>query len=590
MRGALVLVLFAVLLTGVVASGSVAAAPRAARHKPTGAEPAAPAAGPVSAAPSAPPTTTPAVAPAAPAAGSAAAPADKDAPAAPGPDDAQALAILDRIVAGPDTGARKAAIGELGPFARAAPHAVDAIGRWLARPHQAEVADRRAVLAAIQASVPDKTGKFSQPARQTGKEQKADDDLDWQAALLGLDPATLGLSMPAVGEVIADDAAIRALAGTHDIHAAQLIFDAAFSADTTIYRDECGRYLRKMEPASIPALTAESMAKDYDRKRYATWQLERLDRQEPGNALDAAAGDEALTIAILDVFRKTHHREAVHAVWRRVNDDSPRVRAAARAAWMAYVTGPPPPPAPVAKLYLPGGKKTKKPKPLWLTYRELADNELRKAANELLHEDYPLEDPTLEDDDDDHPRRSKTVKVDVEDLTRRLFQFYDLARAERDRGEWLAAKVKFDAGDLPAAVQLFDRMLAADPQRGKPAERAEMARLYLAWGKQLEANQRWADAAMAYSKAQGLDPGGASANDALAAHHYTLGKALEAQGKDGGPDFRRAVALKPDYAPARSAAREVAAADRPSWMLYAAAGAAVVAMLLFAAAMMRRHA
>jgi hypothetical protein len=332
------------------------------------------------------------------------------------------------------------------------------------------------------------------------------------------------------------------------------------------------------------------MGRDADRKRYATWQLERLDRQEPGNALDAAAGDEALTIAILDVFRRTHHREAVHAVWRRVNDDSLRIRAAARAAWMAYVTGPPPPPAPVAKLYLPGGKKTKKPKPLWLTYRELADNELRKAANELLHEDYPLEDPTLEDDDDDHPRRSKTVKVDVEDLTRRLFEYYDAARAKQNAAEWAAARARFDAGDLPAATQLVDRMLAADPQRGDRAERTAMARLYLAWGKQLEAKQRWADAAIAYSKAQGLDPGGASANDALAAHHYTLGKALEAQGKDGGPDFRRAIALKPDYAPARSAAREADAADRPSWMLYAAAGAAVAAMLLFAAAMMRRHA
>ena len=133
-------------------------------------------------------------------------------------------------------------------------------------------------------------------------------------------------------------------------------------------------------------------------------------------------------------------------------------------------------------------------------------------------------------------------------------------------------------------------MLAADPQRGERAERAAMARLYFAWGKQLEGKQRWADAAVAYSKAQGLDPQGASARDALAAHHYTLGKSLEAQGKDGGPDFRRAIALKPDYAPARTAAREVAAAGRPSWMLYAAAGAAALAMLLFAAAMRRRHA
>ncbi|HEX7840818.1 MAG TPA: hypothetical protein VF469_25245, partial [Kofleriaceae bacterium] len=498
------------------------------------------------------------------------------------------VAILEHIVAGPDTAARKAAIAEL---AAVAPRAVDAIGTWLTRPHTSDLAERRAVLAAIGASVPDKSGKFSQPARQTGKEQQADDDLDWQPGLLALDSAMAG-----AGEVIADDAAIRALAGSRDIHAAQLIFDAAFGADTMIYRDECGRYLRKMEPTSIPALTVESLGKDYDRKRYATWQLERLDRQEPEKALDAALGDEALTIAILDAFRRTHHREAVHAVWHHVDADSPRVRAAARAAWMEYVTGPPPPPAPVAKLNLPGGKKTKKPKPLWLTYRELADNELRKAANELLHEDYPLEDPTLEDEDEGHERRSKTVKVDLEDLTRRLFAYYDAERAKREAAEWAAAKARWDAGDLPAATQLVDRMLAADPQRGAHGEpgdrteRADMARLYVAWGKQLETKQRWAEAAAAYSKAQGLDPGGAAARHALAAHHFTLGKALEAQGKDGGPDFRRAIALEPDYAPARSAAREVAAAARSSWMLYAAAGAAALAMMLFAAAMMRRRA
>jgi tetratricopeptide (TPR) repeat protein len=134
---------------------------------------------------------------------------------------------------------------------------------------------------------------------------------------------------------------------------------------------------------------------------------------------------------------------------------------------------------------------------------------------------------------------------------------------------------------------MLDRMLATNPER---KERAEMARVFVAWGKQLETKQAWADAAAAYSKAQGLDPKGAGATDALAAHHYTLGKSLEAQGKDGGPEFRRAIALKPDYAPARSAASEVASAGRPLWMLYAAAGAAALAMLLFAAAMMRRRA
>jgi hypothetical protein len=494
--------------------------------------------------------------------------------AAPGPDDAKAVAILGRIEAGPDAAARTAAIAEL---TEVAPRAIDAVGTWLARPHTADVAARRAALAQIKASVPDKTGKFSQPARQTGKEQKADDEIDWQAELLAQGDGP--------GEVIADVAAIRALAATKDLHAAQLIFDVAFAPETMIYRDECGRYLRKMEPASIPALTQASMGKDNDRKRYATWQLERLDRQEPGKALDAALGDEALTIAILDVFRTTHHREAVHAVWRRIDADAPRVRAAARAAWMDYITGPPPPPAPVAKLNLPGGKKTKKPKPLWLTYRELADNELRKAANELLHEDYPLDDPSLEDTE----HEKKPIKVDLEELTGRLFAYYDAERGKQDAAQWAAAKVKAEAGDLATASQMIDRMLATNPDRGDAHDRTAMAQIYFAWGKQLEAKQRWADAAAAYSKAHGLDPKGATASDALAAHHYTLGKALAAEGKDGGPDFRRAVALKPDYAPARSAAHEVATASRPFWMLYAAGGAAGVALLLFAAAMIRRR-
>lgn len=505
-------------------------------------------------------------------------------PRTPGPDDAKAVAILERLAAAPDAAARTAVIAELGDIA---PRAVDAIGEWLVRPHKADLEARSAVLTAIEAAVPDKSGRFQVPPRQTGKEKKADDNLDWQAALAKLDPA-----QPGLGEVIADDAAIRALAQTRDVRAAQLVFDAAFHPESMIYRDECGRYLRKMEPASIPALTRESQGKNFDRRRYATFQLERLDRQEPSKALDAALGDEALTIAIIDVFRTTRHREAVHTVWRRVDTDSPRVRSAARAAWMAYVTGPPPPPAPMAKLNLPGGKKTKKEKPLWLTYRELADNELRKAANELLGEDYPLNDPmSLEEDEDQRrPKPKPIVKIDLEATTKRLFAYFDGERAKQEAAQWAVAQKTAASGDLAGAAQLVDRMLAINPDRGDAAERAAMAKLFAQLAKQLEQNQSWSEASAAYSKAHGLDPKGAGANDALAAHHYTLGKSLEAQGKDGGPDFRRAVALKPDYAPAKKAAVEAAPERRPLWMLYAALIAAAAAALVFAAGMMRRRA
>jgi tetratricopeptide (TPR) repeat protein len=341
-----------------------------------------------------------------------------------------------------------------------------------------------------------------------------------------------------------------------------------------------------MEPSSLPALTFESQSKNYDRKRYATYQLERLDRQEPHKALAAATGDEALEIAILQTFEATHHREAVHAVWSKVDADSIRVRAAARHAWMAYVTGPPPPPAPKKKLQLPGGKLTKKEKPLWLTYRELADNELRKAANELLGEDLPIVDPTLDDRDDDrHPK--KEVKVDLEDLTRRLFEFFDKRRADAEAKQWAAAKALADSGNLAAAATALDRLLAINPDR---PEKAQMAPIYFKLGRQLEQSAKWADAAATYSKAQGLDPNGANATDALAGHYYALGKELEAQGKDGGPEFRRAIALRPDYAPAQTAAAEADRGHRPIWLLYAAATALLGALGLFAAGMVRRRA
>jgi tetratricopeptide (TPR) repeat protein len=179
------------------------------------------------------------------------------------------------------------------------------------------------------------------------------------------------------------------------------------------------------------------------------------------------------------------------------------------------------------------------------------------------------------------------VKVDLQELTKRLFDYYDEQRGKLETAQWSAAKALADKGDLAGASTALDRMLAKNPDRG---DRAAIAAVYFAWGKQLEGKSQWADAAAAYSKAQGLDPKGARATEALAAHHFMLGKALEAAGKDGGPDFRRAVALRPDYAPARVAAIEADRGNRPIWMLYAAVLAGLAALGLFTAGMARRRA
>ncbi|MFT3699365.1 MAG: hypothetical protein QM831_39825 [Kofleriaceae bacterium] len=471
----------------------------------------------------------------------------------------------------------KASIAELD---KVAAQNVDAIGAYLARKHTVDLADRKKVLEAIKAQVPDKNGHFTAPDRKSAKEEKAEDDLDWLKSLQGLP------DMNGLGEVIADDVAIRALSNSHDVKAASLLFGTAFGDETIIYRDEVGRYLRKMEPYCIPALIVESQDKNADKKRYANWQLERLDRQEPQKALAAANGDEALTIAILQAYETTHFREAVHAVWTKVDADSPRVRATARKTWEAYVTGPPPPPAPKKKLQLAGGKTTKKEKPLWLTYRELADNELRKASNELLHTDLKIVDPSLDDHDDDHPKK-KAETVDLVDLTKQLYAYFDGERAKHEAAAWAEAKAQADKGDIAGASVAIDRLLARNPDAG---EKPAMADIYFKLGKDLEKQSKFVDAAAAYSKAAGLDPKGAHGTEALAAHHYMLGKALEAAGKDGGPDYRKAVALRPDYAPAKAAAAHAEGGGKPTWMLYAAGSALLVALGLFGVAMSRRRA
>jgi tetratricopeptide (TPR) repeat protein len=495
-------------------------------------------------------------------------------PPPPKPVDPKVKAVLDRVAQGD-----AAAVKELDAMA---PTVIDELGTFLARTHTATVEDRRAVLTQIKAQVPDEKGHFVALERKSAKEEKADDELDWFAELGKLDKATPGL-----GEVLADDAALRALAATKDVKAASVMFDTAFRDETMIYRDEVGRYLRKMSPYSIPALFKESASRNFDRKRYSNYQLERLDRQEPTKALAAAAGDENLLIAILDVWRVTRNREAVHAVWSKVNADSARTRDKAREAWRGYIEGPPPPPAPKKKIQLAGGKETKDPKPLYLTSRELADNELRKWSNELLGTDYPIPEPVL-DGSDEKPgyRKPKEVKINLSEVTKELWDDYDKQRTDLEAKQWAEADAKSKSGDLAAATMLLDRLLAANPDHGA---KAQMANVYFAYAKELEKKGKWGDAAAAYSKANGLAPQGPNATLALAAHHYTLGKSLEAAGKDGGPEFRAAVALRPDYAPAKEAAVRASGGSRPTWMLYLAFLAILGSAGLFGFAMLRRR-
>jgi len=253
-----------------------------------------------------------------------------------------------------------------------------------------------------------------------------------------------------------------------------------------------------------------------------------------------------------------------------VDDDSPRVREAARATWMAYVTGPPPPPAPKKKLVLPGGQLAKKETPLWMTYRELADFDLRKLSADLLGKAYDEKD-----------------EIDLEAVSKEIFAHYDAERQKRDDAVYQAAKERAKGGDLANATAVFDQLLAANPDR---PWRAEMATCYFEYGKQLVSASKWRDAAAAYEKANVLDPSGANAKEAQAGHDFALGKALEAEGKDGGAALRRAASLQPDYASDKRVAEALGEGDKSPWLLYAAIAAGVLALVFFAVGMRRRTA
>lgn len=426
---------------------------------------------------------------------------------------------------------------------------------FLARAHTSTTADRTAVLSGIGAAVPDEEGKFEQPGRLSAKERKAMDELDWLADLAPLPPS------PAVDEVIADVAAIRALAASKDWRAATVILDFGFSEAGMVYRDECGRYLRKMAPWSMPALIRAANARGSSSKeRYAEYQIERLDREDAFKAL-ADAANENLKIEILRAYQDTRPREAVYAILASVDHPSPAVRKAARAAWMTYATRRAPK-APKRKLELPGGKLSDEEQPLYLTYSELADIELRRTLIKLTGK---------------KPRRGESLK----EMSKALFAYYDDVRHKQLLADFSAAKEKAAAGDLTGAIATFDQILVQEP---KVAERTEMAPIYADYARKLEADNKFAEAARTYAKAHALAPNAANAADILAAHHRARAKAL-AQGHD-----KKAAAAAMERA--AEAAKAQAAAETPkksTWMLYAGGSGAVLAAILFGIGLIRRR-
>ena len=377
--------------------------------------------------------------------------------------------------------------------------------------------DRRAILLEIQADVPDSEGKFTTPGRQTADDVKKADAFDWLSALEQLDK-----SKPGAKDVIADVAAIRVLSKSSDWNAGHLILDFVFSPEGLIYRDEGGRRLRNMSPLSLPALIHGSQNRqDASMTRYATYQLERLDRQNSNKAF-ADTPTEGLKIAVLKAFSDSGYREAVYTVLDQVNHINPKVRKAARESWMEYIDGKPPKSAPKRKLELAGGKTSDQKEPLWLNHRELATVALRRKLKSLTG-------------------KSPNKNHGLIKSSQVLFEFYDNERQEDLSNVFKEGTAKLKDGAYKEAALLFDTVLVRDPTFDK---RDKMARAYFEAGKEFESEDNFQEASTYYAKSHAVEPTGGLANDALSKHHLMRGKIAEANGDDAAAEFAQAKVVE----------------------------------------------
>lgn len=422
----------------------------------------------------------------------------------------------------------------------------DALIRFIGRPHQYTPAQRAALLLSIGASVPDETGRFVVPPRGTQQTK----DVDWLSALLPSDDAS-------AGEVIADLVALRALADRPGYEPAAAIFAIAFAPETYVLRDECGRLLRAMNPRSLPALIRLSKSQG-DQARYANYQLERLDRQDPHKALAQGQNDVNLRLAILTAFRDVKHREAVGAVWTLVNDDVRVVREVARIAWLVYVTGPAPKAAPKKRLQLTGGRVAKKPSPLYLTYRELAEQILRVALEKDLGDEVPPE-----------------ADVDVAAATTRLFDHYDGQRNQQAQGTLATALTLASKGDEAQAMLLLDELRTEGAIIANPG----MATVYATAARRAGSESRWADVISLFAKAQlaGHPPTDAD----RAAELYALSQLAEAN-----QGAIRAEAAKLD----RTFGLPERVVAKPRWPLWLGIALGVSALVTAVTALARKRA
>jgi tetratricopeptide (TPR) repeat protein len=206
--------------------------------------------------------------------------------------------------------------------------------------------------------------------------------------------------------------------------------------------------------------------------------------------------------------------------------------------------------------------------PLYLTYRELADQELRRRLIEL--------------------GATPGKRDSAETLTQQLFSLWDDRRLKQWDEAMTQALALAGQSQWPEAAAAFDRILVAEPVYGR---RAEMTPTFFALGQTLASAGQWEPASVAFEKAYSLDPTGPTSSQARAELHHARAKVLAQKGQPTDDELEQALAANPDHPGAKAALvreHKAAASQGGRWMLVAGAAALGLALGALLLALRRR--
>lgn len=379
---------------------------------------------------------------------------------------------------------REAPLSDLGPAARALADADPAL--WpelrelLLAPRKARKADYKALLGLVGGDVPNRYGHFELAwKRAHGHAVRLSED--WFEDLLALPSGQVSKALrPIYRDCVLQSALLRAAAAigqrpgrTADV--VDALLEAAYAHEGT-FRDEVGRAIRRLGDPAIPTLLRRSVrprlpadekeaqeirdSVAYRQAEYAMIQVDRMDRAHPRKAIEAVRDDPRRLADLFAAYGAVRLDEAAAPLLDHADAPLPRVRSAAREAFLAYVTGPAPRPERKLLRLLGGGTSEG---PARLTYRDMARIAIRERLADLH--------PDLVEPECRLVRKDGTIDRDCERQPERLTRAY-FARLDEDRRAHEQAQISaaLAVDDRDVSVAMLDALLADDPDLVARAE------------------------------------------------------------------------------------------------------------------------